>query len=412
MSSRRVLIAIGLLAVVYNCVRVAAGITGSHWPWAPPSGKENLWVQLLGLLVVAMFALLVVRSASRRGDEVDRFPSALWGAASGAAVGLLATYVSTLNEQTYGLALFVFTPVVVGFHSAFAMGERGKVGLGDAVVASITSVVLLGCALVAFALEGAICLVMALPIAVPLAVLGALIAHCFHRERAHQPTVLLLFLGLTPFTATLEHMLPRSADLVQVATSIDIAAPPELVWQTVLQPARLSAPSQILFRAGVSYPLASHIEGFGPSATRYCDFSTGKLVEPVLRWDQGRRLRFTVRSNPLPMQEWTPYARLHPPHLDGFLVSRQGEFLLTPLPNGGTRLTASTWYQDHLYPARYWKLWSDYIIHQVHQMVLENVRQRALAGLENFRSYRESAPSKHDEAAEAKQAVMEAGKAQ
>jgi hypothetical protein len=163
-----------------------------------------------------------------------------------------------------------------------------------------------------------------------------------------------------------------------VATSIDIPAPPQQVWQTVLQPTRLTAPSQLLFRAGVAYPLASRIEGAGPSAIRYCDFSTGKLVEPVLIWDEGRRLRFTVRSNPLPMQEWTPYARLHPPHMDGFLVSRQGEFRLEALPDGRTRLIATTWYQDHLYPASYWRLWSDYIIHQVHKMVLENVRERAI----------------------------------
>jgi hypothetical protein len=286
--------------------------------------------------------------------------------------------VSTLNEQTYGLALFAITPVLVGFHSAFALGSRRGITLGDAVVASITSTVLLGCALMAFAIEGAICLLMALPIAVPLAILGAFMGYGLRKHAfAHQPTVLLLFLGLTPFGATLERQFPPRADVVQVATSIDIPATPQQVWRTVLQPTQLAAPSQLLFRAGVAYPLASHIEGSGASAIRYCDFSTGKLVEPVLIWDEGRRLRFTVRSNPLPMQEWTPYARLHPPHMDGFLVSRQGEFRLEALPNGGTHLIATTWYQDRLYPAPYWKLWSDYIIHQVHNMVLENVRERA-----------------------------------
>ena len=75
-----------------------------------------------------------------------------------------------------------------------------------------------------------------------------------------------------------------------------------------------------------------------------------------------RRLRFSVVSNPLPLEEWTPYAQIHPPHLDGFLVSRQGEFRLQPLPNGGTRLLATTWYQHHLAPSRYWLLWSDRIL--------------------------------------------------
>lgn len=383
MTSRRVLIVIGLLAVAYNCLRVVASITEAHWRYAPKLGENNAYgAQLFGVLVVLIAALVIARFAwfDKRGPNL--LPSALWGATSGALVGLLATYISTLHEQTYGFALFVLAPVLVGFHSAFALGSRGRTRLRDAIGVSMFSVFLLGCCLVAFALEGAVCLLMALPIALPLAMLGALAAYGLRNNRfAHPPTFLLLFLGLTPYSASIEHALPRQAEIVQVATSIGIAASPERVWQTVLQPAHLSAPSQILFRAGVAYPLASHIEGAGPSAIRYCDFSTGKLVEPVLIWDEGRRLRFTVRSNPLPMQEWTPYARLHPPHLDGFLVSRQGEFLIEGLADGRTRLTATTWYQDHLYPAPYWKLWSDYIIHQVHHMVLENVRQRALAAI-------------------------------
>jgi hypothetical protein len=79
------------------------------------------------------------------------------------------------------------------------------------------------------------------------------------------------------------------------------------------------------------------------------------------------------------MQEWTPYAQIHPPHLDGFLVSKQGEFRLTALPGRATHLEATTWYQHHLAPALYWRLWSDRIIHEVHDMVLENIRERALS---------------------------------
>ncbi len=190
-----------------------------------------------------------------------------------------------------------------------------------------------------------------------------------------------MLIGLTPFGATLERSLQLQAELFTVTTSIDIPAPPERVWRTVLQPARLARPSHAVFRAGIAYPLASRIEGTGLTATRYCDFSTGKLIEPVLIWKEGSQLRFTVVSNPLPMQEWTPYARIHPPHLEGFLASRQGEFRLEPLSNGGTRLYATTWYQHHMWPATYWRAWSDYIIHRVHDIVLENVRERAISAL-------------------------------
>jgi hypothetical protein len=152
------------------------------------------------------------------------------------------------------------------------------------------------------------------------------------------------------------------------------------VWRATVAPSHLAAPDDWIFRAGIAYPLAAHIEGSGPGATRYCNFSTGDLVEPVLEWQEPRLLRFAVKSNPEPMVEMTPYRNIHPPHLKGFLVSRQGQFRLLRDANGGTRLEATTWYEHNLWPAEYWRWWSDLIIHRVHKMVLDHVRDTAELG--------------------------------
>ncbi|HYA97739.1 MAG TPA: hypothetical protein VEH49_06555, partial [Methylomirabilota bacterium] len=78
-----------------------------------------------------------------------------------------------------------------------------------------------------------------------------------------------------------------------------------------------------------------------------------------------------------PMEEWTPYAHIEPPHLHGFLISKQGQFLLTPLPGGRTRLEGTTWYQHTMWPRAYWQLWSDGIIHHIHLRVLRHIQERA-----------------------------------
>jgi hypothetical protein len=288
--------------------------------------------------------------------------------------------INTYVERTYGWALFVLVPFVIGFHAAVALSYKRAITLGDALVISSLALLLFGGVLLAVAVEGAICLMMAAPLALPVALLGGALGYAMrHQPAVRNPALFLLLAGLTPFGGTAEHAFHLRAELYPVTTSIDLPDSPERVWRTVLQPAKLGPPHDPLLRAGVAYPLASHIEGSGSAATRYCDFSTGKLVEPVLIWRDLEQLRFTVVSNPLPMEEWTPYAHLHPPHLDGFLVSRQGEFRLEPLPGGGTRLYATTWYQHHLWPAQYWKIWSDHIIHQVHSMVLQNIAERAAA---------------------------------
>jgi hypothetical protein len=84
-----------------------------------------------------------------------------------------------------------------------------------------------------------------------------------------------------------------------------------------------------------------------------------------------------VAANPAPMQEWSLYSAIRPRHLHGFLVSRRGQFLLSPLPGGRTRLEGTTWYQHGLWPGGYWRLWSDAIIHRIHLRVLRHVKQLA-----------------------------------
>ena len=73
------------------------------------------------------------------------------------------------------------------------------------------------------------------------------------------------------------------------------------------------------------------------------------------------------------MHEWSPYRHVHPPHLDGYLKTRRGEFRLIALPGGRTRLEGSTWYTLDLAPSGYWALWSDALIHQIHTRVLEHI---------------------------------------
>lgn len=124
--------------------------------------------------------------------------------------------------------------------------------------------------------------------------------------------------------------------------------------------------------------MRAEIDGQGPGAIRRCEFSTGPFIEPITVWDPPRRLSFDVDSQPPPMHEWSPYRRVHAPHLDGYLRSRRGEFRLIPLPGGRTRLEGSTWYTLDLSPGRYWALWSDALIHQIHLRVLRHIDQLSL----------------------------------
>ena len=94
----------------------------------------------------------------------------------------------------------------------------------------------------------------------------------------------------------------------------------------------------------------------------------------IIAWDENRLLAFDVVAQPQSMKELSPYKDIHPPHLDNYLVSRKGQFLLSRLPDGKIRLEGTTWYYNKMWPESYWKVWSDYIIHQIHLRVLKHIK--------------------------------------
>ena len=104
-----------------------------------------------------------------------------------------------------------------------------------------------------------------------------------------------------------------------------------------------------LFDLGIACPTCATIEGKGVGAIRYCNFTTGPFVEPITVWDEPYVLAFDVTSQPPPMKELSPY-NIHPPHLDGHLESKRGEFRLIRVEGERTKLIGTTWYKHNMWP--------------------------------------------------------------
>lgn len=306
------------------------------------------------------------------------------GAVGSAAAALLITVPigfasAILGAQVlvnYGWGLFVALPFAMGFVAALLYGVPQPRSLKGCIGVACLSVSLLGLGFLALAVEGIICLIMAMPLALPLAILGGVCAYGVQRRplSTEVPVILSALLLLAPGVEWMEHLAALPSSVYVVRSSIDVQAPPERVWKQVVAFSEIPAPNEWMFRAGIAYPIRAEMLGIGAGAERHCVFSTGSFVEPIEIWDAPHRLKFSVTANPAPMQEWTPYSRIEPPHLHGFLVSEGGQFLLTPLSNGGTRLEGTTWYKHGLWPSNYWRFWSDAIIHRIHLRVLRHIR--------------------------------------
>jgi hypothetical protein len=297
-----------------------------------------------------------------------RLTAAMLGVGGGICVGAVSLGLHVLLLKSYNAFVFLGTPFVMGAVAGYIYNRHGR-RERTAALGALTMVVA-ALAMLLFALEGVVCIGMALPLALPIGSLGALAGQLIAAEhRDSSPALLAAMLAISPLAA-LEK--PR---LREVLSAIDIDAPPQRVWPHVVAFADLDEPPGWFFRLGIAYPKRASIEGSGKGAVRRCEFSTGAFVEPITAWEAPSRLAFDVQSQPPPLREWSPYRRVHAQHLVDTMRSRRGEFRLVALPGGRTRVEGRTFYELSMAPQPYWAFFADALIHQIHDRVLRHIRE-------------------------------------
>jgi len=329
------------------------------------------WVNYLFMLTLSAIPTRV--RAPRRVETPRtyeaRLPSAMLSIAAGIAIGLAMMGLAVYALNGYGVALFVGTPFVMGAVTAFMFNRRYPASNRETLEVVLLMLV---------ALEGALCLAMAAPLAVLLAMMGSRFGRWMAGRPPEPARHAMLGMLALPLSAALGGSAPTGG-LHEVLSVVEIDAPADIVWKYVVAFPPLSPPTELVFRAGIAYPIQARIEGTGVGAVRECVFSTGAFVEPITRWEPGRLLAFDIIEQPAPMSEWSPYADIAPPHLDGWFQSRRGEFRLIALAGGRTRLEGRSWYEMKLAPEAYWIVFADALIGRIHNRVLMHIERLAEA---------------------------------
>jgi uncharacterized membrane protein YhaH (DUF805 family) len=365
---------------------------------------QPVWLVVLFFIPVINVLFFLALCALPPGERRQEFEGAPWPGPHGldryiphsmlgsavlaifiaAVLGLGFVAMGTIALGAYGWGLFVALPFCLGMFSVLLYSYHEPRNWWDCMGVALLPVGLVGVALIFVAMEGVICVMMAAPFALGLAALGGALGYTVQArywQPKQSPAMLSIVILLIPASFGIERAAALRPPVFEVRTAMEVNAPPEKVWDKVVAFAEIPAPKELLFRAGIAYPIRAEISGHGVGAVRHCVFSTGPFVEPIEVWDEPRLLKFGVTANPEPLDEITPYGHIDAPHLHGYFVSEKGQFSLTALPGGRTRLEGTTWYKHTMWPAAYWRLWSDYIIHKIHLRVLEHIRAEAETGV-------------------------------
>lgn len=317
---------------------------------------------------------------------LDRFiPKSMLGSALVAMsvatiLGCLFTLMSVFGLEVYGAGLFVGLPFMQGLISVLIYNYHQRHRLRSNLFISILTILVSAAFIFFSAVEGLICLMMAAPLGMVLAMLGGLVAHWILKTKISQnqlTSVCLIAILLVPGWISADSLMDLKAPVKTVMTSVIIDADQQKVWDQLVAFSRIDPPTEWLFRSGVAYPIEAKIFGQGVGAKRHCIFTTGTFVEPITIWNEPHQLQFSVEKQPEPMEEFSPYGHIDAPHLHGYMGSVKGQFLLKTNRKGQTVLEGTTWYFNKMWPQPYWKLWADYILHKVHYRVLNHIKKEA-----------------------------------
>jgi len=263
-------------------------------------------------------------------------------------ISILLTILGIYGLGEYGIAIFILIPFFLGFCPTILYGYENEVTKMNCRKVAFLSLTFFMVLLLLFAIEGLICVFMALPLALLFSWIGSLIGfEIIKRKVNNGPTMIVIFIFLIPTFSFVENQFEPK--LKTVRTAITIKASREKVWENVVEFPQLKKPSEFIFKTGIAYPINATIKGKGIGAIRYCNFTTGSFVEPITTWDKPKRLAFDVEKQPIPMKELSIWD-IDAPHLHDYFISKKGEFRLLKLKNGDTQLIGTTWYYNDIKP--------------------------------------------------------------
>ncbi len=148
-------------------------------------------------------------------------------------IAAVITIIGIYGIGEYGLALFILTPFFVGFSTTAIYGYNHKITKATAFTISAFTICIMTLALLVFAIEGIICIVMATPLSLLLMWFGSLIGHyIISKKPSSTITSMVLLILVIPLTSFVENK-TETENITSVVTSIKINASQETVWENV-----------------------------------------------------------------------------------------------------------------------------------------------------------------------------------
>lgn len=273
----------------------------------------------------------------------------------------------------YGVALFIAIPFSIGILIAFARAFWGKATFGDILSVAVFPIVILLLGLLFIGKEGFICILMALPIAILPFLIGVWIGYKIQNRvwSKYLVVVIVLFCNIS---AHVFDRIDLSPETNEITTSIVVDSSPREVWKRITSPFIFGEAKNFFFRNGVSYPVSMQVVTKNGVHFLNCVYTNGTTSATIQELVENKEMKFRFPTPQVTMKETSFYGAVEPKHIRGKIWASFGAFRLVPSGEGNVEIIATTKYVNGLGPKFYWKLWSEYLIDEMHLHVLEKIK--------------------------------------
>jgi len=233
--------------------------------------------------------------------------------------------------------------------------------------------------------EGLICLIMALPVFLIMSSVGGLAAGIYSNARKSRggKVPFVIFFLLAPLASSaIETRLPLPQSTRNVETQITINAQPHLVWQNIERVREIKPEEQRLsffHRIGFPRPVEATLSQEGIGGVRHATFEHGVLfVETINKWEMDKKLAFSIKADTksIPPTTLDEHVTVGGPYFDVL----QGEYRIEPMSDGKVILHLSSQHRLSTRFNIYAGLWTDYIMRDIQQNILEIIKKRCESG--------------------------------
>jgi hypothetical protein len=293
--------------------------------------------------------------------------------------------LSTPAQGKSGLMLLSFlgaVPLVIGAGVVYLAGLRQRIGFMQAL--SLSGVPVLVVVFVAGTIlrEGFICILMALPLFLLVAGIGAIAGWLATSLSRKQSGKVMCVAVLVPFfLGAGERNLPAPDRVRSIHRSVLIQAPAPVIWQLVNYPTGIRpeelGPS-LAYYIGVPYPIEARTLQPGVGGMRKLKWQRGvSFDEQIISWEENRHIawRYIFGPDSFPPGSLDEHIRLGGQYFD--LVDTA--YTLTP-QDGGTRLDIDLSYRVSTHFNWYAGPWANFLLGDAAEAILHFYQHRAESG--------------------------------